>query len=165
MTTTIHDFKAASQRHYAVYDGKDTSTSHLLLLFYAVECLVKAKFLTFHSAAWQNPDESKLNTLPSNLSQLSQINTSGIPSGATTFGGPYGHGHDLYQWAKLLKLGQTEMAGYVEGEPNAPNNSPDKIAQLQVYLKYGTSGVLGQSHTDRQIEFLKSVYEHFRNTI
>ncbi|WP_160715078.1 hypothetical protein [Chitinophaga solisilvae] len=89
---TLTQLIGAFKKHYA-FSSKDDQISHLLILFYAVECGLKAKYLKKYNRL--NTDDFE--TLPVNKK--------------------YGHGHDIYAWVKDLKI---PALGYIDSRTNKP---------------------------------------------
>ena len=122
VVSTISQLIKAYKAHkkYATVDKQDIS--HYLLLFYSLECGLKAHYL-------------RSNYLH-NTSQLKE-----------NFGSrnQYGHGHDLMEWAKALKLLKLPNKGYVD-KPATP------VEQMHQRLRYGVFG--NTAYEKEQIKFL-----------
>lgn len=119
--STVSQMVSAFKKHYKISSpvGSTQEHSHLLLLFYAVECGLKAKYLREYNAL----NTSAFNALP--------------------VGKKYGHGHNIWEWVKALKLPDN---GFMD-DKNVP------ILQMHEKLRYGTfsTGTIG----NKQITFLK----------
>jgi len=90
--STVSQLTNAYKKHYRYSKEDKEEISHLLLLFYAVECGLKSFYLK----------ERKLN------------NTSDLENDLKK--GKHGYGHDIWEWHKLLKL---PKQGYAD-EVNRP---------------------------------------------
>ena len=80
VVSTKDQLKRAYKAHKKHSTTSNEDISHLLLLFYAVECGLKARYL------WENK-----------LSSTSDFETSNLNR-------KYGHGHDIFMWCKVLKI-------------------------------------------------------------
>lgn len=118
--TNSSQLQNAFKRHYKIFKREETSPSYQLLLFYAVECGLKAKFLR----------DKKLNS----TSDFQKV-----------FSNDYGHGHKIARWVAELKI-SASVANFVDDDSDpiekvheklryGSNLTPSK-ASLQIgYLK------------------------------
>ena len=128
--STLTQLVNAFKRHSKFSETKQQENSHLLLLFYAVECGLKAKYLK---------DNKSLTT-------KDFIN---LPIAKK-----HGHGHDLWEWIKVLKL---PKFAYHDDKNNRP------IVQMHERLRYGA---FSKADVEKeQIKFLKEIAHHLKNEI
>ena len=89
---TLTQLVGAFRKHYAFSLNED-EISHILILFYAVECGLKANYL------------KKYNRLNTDDFEILPVNRK------------FGHGHDLIAWVKDLKI---PALGYIDDRKNKP---------------------------------------------
>jgi len=93
VTSTLTQLVKAFKTHYKYSVSTKEEMSHILLLFYAVECGLKAKYLK----EFNGTSTADFETLP----VLKK----------------YGHGHNLWQWAVELKI---PNMGFKNDDKNRP---------------------------------------------
>lgn len=101
---------AAYQKHHKCSQIEKEQTSHQLLLFYAVECGLKAQYLMNYN---RQSTEDFTNLMPINNEK-------------------YGHGHDILSWVKSLNMPATIIGDFKD-------NNKHPLKQLHERLRYGVN--------------------------
>ena len=114
---------SAYNKHYKYSKIPQEQISHHLLLFYAVECGLKAEYLKTQGA---QSTADFINSFPNNK---------------------YGHGHNILEWVKELKL-PASIGSFTD------NNNPLPLIQLHERLRYGTFSSVKEKD---QIIILKNI--------
>lgn len=107
--STLSQLVGAYRRHLSSRNQINFQDSSNLLLFYAVECGLKARYLR--------------------LKRLNSTHDFRLIFGENK---PYGHNHDLCKWFKEIKLSAQAIPEFID-------NPSDPISNLHEKLRYGVN--------------------------